>query len=251
MNYKLVASVFIILTVVLGGAVGYLLAYPGGGNGSGYTYTKTVVSTSVSTVMSGSVSTLVITSTETTTATGAGSGGYSVGIAYKPGIGYYLADGSGMTLYYRTKDIQSNGTSTCTGGCIQAWPVFYTAKLVLAPGLNASSFNTVLRGDGKQQLTYDGWPLYYFAEDNKPGDTLGQGIGGIWFARPLLDPSPPATSTTTSTSISTTSSSATSSVTSAVTSTSTTSTTTAESTTSTSSTSTTTSSTSSSSYGYW
>jgi predicted lipoprotein with Yx(FWY)xxD motif len=29
-------------------------------------------------------------------------------------------------------------------------------------------------------------PLYYFAKDTKPGDILGQGVGGVWY---LADPS--------------------------------------------------------------
>jgi len=238
LNYKLVASIFIVLTVALGAATGYLLAYPSGAGGSGYTSTRTIVNTSVSTIVTPSVSTVLITSLQATTVTGAGFGGYSVGIAYKSGMGFYLTDSSGMTLYYRTKDIQSNGTSTCTGGCVQAWPVFFAANLVLPPGLNASSFRTAFRSDGKTQLTYNGWPLYYFAEDHNPGDTLGQGIGGIWFAYSLSDSA--RTTTTTSTSV-------TSSVTPTTTSTSTASTASAASTTSTVST---TASTSSAPYKY-
>ena len=159
--------------MVFGVSAGYLLAYPSDGSVS----TTTVVATSVSAI--------VTTSVQATTVTAPGTEGFSLAIAYKPGVGFYLVDGTGMTLYYRTKDIQSNGTSTCTGGCVQSWPVFYAAKLVLPPGLNASSFKTVVRGDGKQQLTYDGWPLYYFAGDQRPGNVLGQGIGGVWFAYPL------------------------------------------------------------------
>ncbi len=234
MNFKLVASIFVVLTVAFGASTAYLLAYPTGGN---YAPATIVVSTSVST--------LVATSVQSTTVTAAGSAGFSVGISYKSGIGFYLVDGAGMTLYYRTKDFQTNGTSTCTGGCVQSWPVFYTANLALPPGLNASAFKTVTRSDGRQQLTYDGWPLYHFAGDQKPGDVLGQGIGGIWFAYPLPGPSqkdaPPDMTTT--------SSSTAWSVTTVTTSTSTTSTTTASSTTSTSSqaTATTASTTSSSS----
>lgn len=178
LNFKTVAIMFIVLTLVFGAATAYLLATQSGG-----TSTSTFTTTSVS--------------TNTTTVTSAASGAQSVGIAYKSGVGFYLVNGSGMTLYYRTTDIQSNGTSTCSGGCIQIWPVFYAKNLTLPPGLNATSFKAVTRADGTQQLTYDGWPLYVFSGDHKPGDVNGQGIGGIWFALSL--PAPKSLTTSTST----------------------------------------------------
>jgi predicted lipoprotein with Yx(FWY)xxD motif len=178
LNFKPIAAVFVVLAVVFAGSTVYLLAYPGGG-------TSTVTST------------FVATSAQTTTVTGAGSAGDSVGIAYKAGIGFYLVSGSGMTLYYRTSDNPSTGMSTCTGGCVAEWPVFHTNNLVLPPGLNASSFKTVARSDGTEQLTYNGWPLYNFIGDQKPGDTQGQGLGGVWFAYALHDTSQMTTTSST------------------------------------------------------
>jgi Secreted repeat of unknown function len=38
--------------------------------------------------------------------------------------------------------------------------------------------------DGTQQVTYNGHPLYLFAEDHKPGDLTGQGVtafGARWY----------------------------------------------------------------------
>jgi predicted lipoprotein with Yx(FWY)xxD motif len=180
LNFKSIATAFIVLTLVFGVTTGYLLATRGGGTSTA-TFTTTAISTN------------------TTTVTGVASGAQSVGIGYKGGIGFYLVNDAGMTLYYRTTDIQSNGTSTCTGSCVQVWPVFYVKNLMLPAGLNATSFNTVTRADGSQQLTYNGWPLYSFSGDHKAGDTNGQGIGGIWFALSLPAPKSPATSMTTTT----------------------------------------------------
>jgi predicted lipoprotein with Yx(FWY)xxD motif len=230
-NFKAVASVFVVLTVIFGATTVYMLATPQGG-------TKTTTATQL------------LTSTEmtTTTVTGKGAAAYSVNIAYKQGIGFYLVNGSGMTLYFRTSDISSNGTSTCTGRCVQVWPVFYTGNLVLPPGLNASAFTVVARPDGLKQIDYNGWPLYFFSGDKAPGDVFGQGIGGIWFAYSLPTPSQvPGSSSTSTASASTTTTALTTSATTTSTSsmsattTSTTSTMSTTTTTTTSSTSTTTS----------
>jgi len=234
LNFKTIATAFIVLTVAFGASTGYLLATQGGST-STTTFTTTAISTSA-----------------TTTTTSAASGVQSVGIAYKSGTGFYLVNGSGTTLYYRTTDIPSNGTSTCTGGCVQIWPVFYVKNLNLPPGLNSSSFKAVTRADGKQQLTYDGWPLYFFSGDHKPGDVNGQGIGGIWFALNLPAPKTPTTSTSTTTTSTGDTPSSTTSATSTTTASSTTSSTmeTTSSTSTTTSTTTSTSTTSTYSYTY-
>jgi hypothetical protein len=54
--------------------------------------------------------------------------------------------------------------------------------IALPPGLNATSFTTIIRPDGSKQIAYNGWSLYTFVNDKKPGDTNGQGIKGVWFA---------------------------------------------------------------------
>ena len=230
LNFKSIATAFIVLTLVFGVTTGYLLATRGGGTSTA-TFTTTAISTN------------------TTTVTGVASGAQSVGIGYKGGIGFYLVNDAGMTLYYRTTDIQSNGTSTCTGSCVQVWPVFYVKNLMLPAGLNATSFNTVTRADGSQQLTYNGWPLYSFSGDHKAGDTNGQGIGGIWFALNLPVPKSPITPTSTTSTSTGDTQSTTSSATSATTTTSTTETTSTTSSTTTT-TSTTTSTSTTSSYTY-
>ncbi|HEY9595012.1 MAG TPA: hypothetical protein VHE79_11075 [Spirochaetia bacterium] len=91
----------------------------------------------------------------------------------------YLADSSGMTLYYYTKD--ANGQSACYGGCAAAWPVFYADTVTVPGSLSASDFGTVTRTDGSKQTTYRGWPLYYWAKDMKTGDMTGEGVGKVWY----------------------------------------------------------------------
>lgn len=105
---------------------------------------------------------------------------YSVNIATKPGLGSYLTNATGFALYTYLHDVPANGTSTCIAICLQKWPAFYVTTLALPPGLNASSFTTITRPDGSKQLAYDGWPLYYYYNDTRPGDTTGQGVLKLW-----------------------------------------------------------------------
>lgn len=104
---------------------------------------------------------------------------YTANIASKAGVGNYLVDSKGMTLYYFTRDVV--GKSNAPGTVLQAWPIFYTQNLVVPSSLNAADFSTIMREDGQKQSTYKGWPLYYYARDQAAGDTLGDGVNGIWF----------------------------------------------------------------------
>ena len=47
--------------------------------------------------------------------------------------------------------------------------------------MNSDSLATIERDDGSKQVTYNGWPLYYFANDRQPGNTNGQGVGNVWW----------------------------------------------------------------------
>ncbi|EMQ99519.1 COG4315 family predicted lipoprotein [Paeniglutamicibacter gangotriensis] len=40
---------------------------------------------------------------------------------------------------------------------------------------------TIDSPDGTKQLTLNGMPLYYFAQDAKPGDVTGQGVNDVWY----------------------------------------------------------------------
>jgi predicted lipoprotein with Yx(FWY)xxD motif len=48
-------------------------------------------------------------------------------------------------------------------------------------GVDASKFGNTTRKDGTTQVTYNGWPLYYFAKDKQPGDVTGQGVTNNWY----------------------------------------------------------------------
>jgi len=105
---------------------------------------------------------------------------HAVSVAKKEGIGSYLADIKGMTLY--TFKMDTPGTSACAGPCVDNWPPFYREMVEPKDGLNAGDFGTITRADGKKQTTYKGMPLYYFIKDKKPGDTMGEGVKDAWHA---------------------------------------------------------------------
>ena len=93
--------------------------------------------------------------------------------------GSILTDADGKTLYFFSMD--ADGTSSCTGDCLNNWPVFYQPSLIPGDGLNADDFSVIERGDGAMQSTYKGWPLYYYANDNASGETNGEGLIDKWF----------------------------------------------------------------------
>ncbi|NQW21961.1 MAG: DNRLRE domain-containing protein [SAR202 cluster bacterium] len=95
-------------------------------------------------------------------------------------LGSILTDAAGRSLYLYTKD--ERNVSNCSGGCALAWPPLITVEdPVPGEGLAADRIGTTARADGSKQVTYNGWPLYYYAPDEKPGDAIGQDRGGVWF----------------------------------------------------------------------
>jgi peptidoglycan hydrolase-like protein with peptidoglycan-binding domain len=101
-------------------------------------------------------------------------------------LGQVLTSGSGMTVYLFIPDAQ--GAPTCTDACAQSWPpvvVNEGTEVTGGDGVDASLLGTADHPDAGRQATYNGWPLYVFSGDSRPGDTNGQGQGGVWYA---LDP---------------------------------------------------------------
>ncbi len=115
--------------------------------------------------------------------------GLSVGVAFAAApvttyedssLGKVLADAKGMTLYTFDNDGKGATKSSCTGKCVVAWPPF-----VAPADATASGDWTVVDGQDKDGnaikiWSYEGWPLYYWANDKKPGDVDGDGKGGVW-----------------------------------------------------------------------
>ena len=103
----------------------------------------------------------------------------TVMIAQRDTLGLFLTDRMGNTLYYFAKD--TPGTSACTGACLAKWPAFSAGPVNAPSVLDPADFSTMTRADGTNQTTFMGRPLYYFANDTKPGDTNGEGFNNLWY----------------------------------------------------------------------
>jgi uncharacterized surface protein with fasciclin (FAS1) repeats len=104
---------------------------------------------------------------------------------YTPGdeVNQYFTDGSGLTLYtwkndkfninkFTKADLSNNGV----------WAVYEENRIVIPSVLNKGDFG-VINTYGKNQLTFKGWPLYYFGQDMKMrGNNKGVSFPspGVW-----------------------------------------------------------------------
>ena len=129
----------------------------------------------------------------------------TIKVASDPKLGDILVGDNGMTLYIFTQD--GRDKSNCDADCLAKWPPLLTeGNPTLGQGVDASQVGTALLADGTKIVTYDHRPLYYWIKDTKPGDTTGQGVGGVWYVispsgkeiddspQAVSDPTPPASS---------------------------------------------------------
>jgi predicted lipoprotein with Yx(FWY)xxD motif len=110
--------------------------------------------------------------------------------------GDYLVAGNGFALYLFKADTQGRGESTrphsaCqTSACANTWPPLLVSDTPAgAAGVDAGLLGLLVRDDDTTQVTYNGWPLYFYYEDAVPGDIKGHDIesfGEDWY---LIGPS--------------------------------------------------------------
>ena len=129
-------------------------------------------------------------------ATACGGGGTSASAAQTPtaptqgktvsavkvdGVGTVLVDAQGDALYSPAEE--ADGTISCTGACTSIW-----MPLTLPSGQSVPSGTAGLEGklgavhrpDGTTQVTFDGKPLYTFAEDSGPGVVSGNDVSDMF-----------------------------------------------------------------------
>jgi predicted lipoprotein with Yx(FWY)xxD motif len=155
-------------------AAGLVVAACGSGGGSGNPYGQSATPSSKPTTAQAAPSTAPAANRSIPA---------SVAVA-GTGLGPVIVDGSGRTLYMFGRDIPD--ISTCYDACAVAWPPLLTVgSPAPGQGLNSADLGTTVRSNGAAQVTFDGHPLYLFAGDKQPGDTMGQGLdafGARWYA---------------------------------------------------------------------
>jgi predicted lipoprotein with Yx(FWY)xxD motif len=98
--------------------------------------------------------------------------------------GTILFDGKSFVLYAFTLD--DRGPSACYGDCAAAWPPYVVSSekaLRASPGVDQARLGVTKRNGGALQVTYNGWPLYYYVGDRSPLQILCQNVfvfGGRW-----------------------------------------------------------------------
>lgn len=114
----------------------------------------------------------------------------------------FLVDSYGRSLYVYLPD--EGGASTCYDECEKNWPPLLVRSTPSAgERLDPALLGTTERDDGTTQLTYGGWPLYYYSGDATAGVYFGQGVNEQWYlvsetGEPLKDlpaTQPPASET--------------------------------------------------------
>ncbi len=110
--------------------------------------------------------------------------GDTVSLKSVSGVGAVLVDSKGFALYSPTQE--QTGTIHCTASCTAIWIPLTLSQGVSSPTASSSlmsKLGTIVRPDGKKQVTFDGKPLYRFAPDGSPGKVTGNGASDQFGSR--------------------------------------------------------------------
>ena len=127
-------------------------------------------------------------------------------------FGLILVNARGRTLYRYTVDRKSVNLCSADATCNKYWPPMLVkagAKPTAGAGAKAAKLGTIKsKKAGMRQVTYAGWPLYFFAGDTGAAQTKGQGFEKEWYVvntsgalvKHAVATPPPTTTTATTTS---------------------------------------------------
>jgi predicted lipoprotein with Yx(FWY)xxD motif len=107
-------------------------------------------------------------------------------------FGSMLFDERGQAIYLFDKETSDD--AQCYDDCAEAWPPVLTEGAPAADGdVDAALLGTTERDDGSVQVTYNGHPLYFYA-DEAPGEVKCHDVddyGGTWLVvTPDGEPAP-------------------------------------------------------------
>ncbi|MDC9722223.1 MAG: hypothetical protein PSN34_05555 [Urechidicola sp.] len=94
----------------------------------------------------------------------------------------YIVDINGMTLYTFSNDtLNTNNFTNADFSNNAVWPIAEITLDQIPSNLDMSNFGSI-DVFGRTQLTYKGWPLYYFGQDSSRGDNKGISFPapGVW-----------------------------------------------------------------------
>ena len=103
---------------------------------------------------------------------------------YTPGDedAFYMTSASGRTMYRFSNDEANTNNFTASDFSNDGvWPILEMNVANVPSIFNVAGFGSI-DVFGRQQVTYKGWPLYYFGQDQERGDTYGVGfpVAGVW-----------------------------------------------------------------------
>jgi predicted lipoprotein with Yx(FWY)xxD motif len=98
-------------------------------------------------------------------------------------VGDVLVDSKGAALY--TADQEGDGKVRCTDSCAEIWiPLTVPGdREPTGPDEVSDELGLAKRPGGERQLTFDGQPLYRFADDPAAGEVTGDGLSDTFDGR--------------------------------------------------------------------
>ena len=131
---------------------------------------------------------LVVVTAAGVTAVGATAGSSAshgtVDVSKTSTLGTVLVAANGHALYRYTVD--GKGVNRCSNvpACNTYWPALLVkngTKPTAGAGVSAKLLGTIGAAHGMRQVTYAGFPLYFFSGDKTAGQVNGQGFEKKWY----------------------------------------------------------------------
>lgn len=107
---------------------------------------------------------------------------------------FYITNFSGRTMYTFKNDLNGDNNFTLSDfSNNNVWPIVEISSIDKLPSILMSSDFGVIDVYGRKQLTYKGWPLYYFGQDVERGDNKGISYPspGVWPIANVFTPTAP------------------------------------------------------------